>query len=47
VTPIGGPPAEVREGETVAVAAGGGPVERDALRPPADPGLRNPLLIGR
>jgi hypothetical protein len=45
VTPSGGAPAEVGEGETVAVAAGGGPVQRDALRPAADPGLRNPLLI--
>ena len=47
VTPLGGAPAEVSEGETVAVAAAGGEVQRDALRPPADPGLRNPLLIGR
>jgi ferric-dicitrate binding protein FerR (iron transport regulator) len=47
VTPVGGAPAEVGEGETVAVAAGGGEVQRDALRPPGDPGLLNPLLIGR
>ena len=47
VTPLGGAPAEVGEGETVAIAAGGGAIERDALRPPADPGLRNPLLIDR
>lgn len=47
VRPLGGAPAEVSEGETVAIAAGGGAVERDALRPPGDPGLRNPLLIGR
>ena len=47
VTPLGGPPAEVAEGETVAVAPEGGPIQRGALRPPADPGLGNPLLIGR
>lgn len=47
VTPLRGAPTEVAEGETVAIAAGGGAVERDALRPPGDPGLLNPLLIGR
>lgn len=47
VTPLGGAPAGVGEGETVAVAAGGGALKRGAIRPPADPGLGEPLLIGR
>jgi len=47
VTPLGGAPAGVGEGETVAVAAGGGALERGAIRPPADSGLGEPLLIGR
>ncbi len=44
VTPLDGlPPALVVEGETVATPGGGAGVERNAQRPPPDPGLRNPL----
>ena len=47
VTPLGGVASEVGEGETVAIEAGGGPLQRDALRPPGEPGLSDRLLIGR
>lgn len=47
VTPRGGAAALVREDETVAVEPGSAALQRDALRPPGDRGLLNPLQIRR
>lgn len=41
----GGAVADVGANETVAVAAGGTEVQRNAVRPPPDPGLRDPVQI--